>query len=213
MGASKQSLDFTNVKEGGGAWNKKRLPEGDHRARITKVQDGKSKKSGEAMWIYTVEVKHRGQVGTYAVYIVLKEDNLWKLRLLFAAAGIVIPKKRMSVDPNRIVGREIGVTLEDSEYNGRLQSEIATMMPVSEVATAETDADQDEDEDEDEATDEEESEDEETSDDEEEEEEEEEEPEPAPKKKAAAKKAAAPAPKKKRAVQDDDLEELDLEDV
>ena len=37
MGATKQNLDFTNVKDGGGRWNKKRFPEDDYRAKIAKM--------------------------------------------------------------------------------------------------------------------------------------------------------------------------------
>ena len=222
-GVTKRNLDFTNVKDGGGRWNKRRFPEGDYRAKITAVEDGESK-AGNPMWIFTIEVKYKGQVGTYALYCVLDEKNLWKLRSLFAAAGIVLAKKRLSIDPNRIVGKEIGVTLEDTEYQDKLQSQVAATLPLSEIASAEEDATDDDEEDEDEEEDEETTDETEDSDEDEEEEdedEEEEEPEPTPPpKKKAAKKAAAPAakakvgkPATKRTVKDEDLEELDLEDV
>lgn len=232
MGASKQTMDFTNVKEGGGRFNKKQLPEGDYRAKIVKVEDAKSKKTDEPMWLYTIEVKHGNQVGTYPHYCLLNEKNLWKLRSLFAACGIVIPKKRVSVDPNKIVGRVIGVTLEDTEYDGKMQSQVVATLPVSEIAdedVPDTDED-DEEEDAEEETEEEEEEptppparkraakkaepEPEPEEDEEDEDDEEEEDAPAPKKRAA--KAAA-APKKRgpkpRAATEDDLEELDLDEL
>jgi hypothetical protein len=214
MAATTQRLDFTNVKEGG-KFNKKRFPEGDYAAKITKVEDAESKRDKSPMWLYTIEVKHKGAVGTYPYYCQMSENVLWKLRQLFAACGIIIPKKRVSLDPNKIVGRSIGVTLQDSEYNDKINSEVQFAIPLSEVVSA--------DEEEDEETDDEEVEEEETAEEEEEteeveEEEEEEEPEPAPKRRVATKKAA-PAPPakkagpKKRTVKDEDLEELDLEDL
>ena len=36
MGATKQAVDFTNVKEGGN-FSKRRMPMGDYLAKITKV--------------------------------------------------------------------------------------------------------------------------------------------------------------------------------
>lgn len=217
MGATKMTLDFTNVKDGG-QFNKKRLPEGDYRAKITKVGDAKAKKTGDPMWLFTIEVRYKGQTATYPYYCQVAENMLWKIRALFAAAGIVIPKKRVAIDPNRIVGREVGVTLEDTEYNDKLQSQIAFIIPLSEVVGDEQSEEVEEDE-EDEETEEEEDTEEEEEETEEEEEEDEEPPAPPVKKKAAtappAKKTAAkkttrraPAP-----ADDDELEELDIEGV
>lgn len=219
MGATKQNLDFTNVREGG-KFRKTRFPEGDYRAKITKVEDAVSSKDKSPMWLYTLEVKHGGQVGTYPFYCKMDEANLWKLRQLFAACGIIIPKKRVSLDPNKIVGRSIGVTLQDEEYNDKINSGVAFAIPLSEV----TSNDETEDEEE---TEEEEVEPEpapkpkkaaakkpepepepEDEDEEEEEADDEEEAEPEPPKRSA-KKAAA----KKRVVKDDDLEELELDDL
>lgn len=233
MGASKQTMDFTNVKEGGGRFNKKNFPEGDYRAKITKCEDAESKKSGAKMWLYTIEVKHGNQLGTYPHYCILDEKSLWKLRSLFAACGIVIPKKRVSIDPNRIVGRVIGVTLEDTEYDGKIQSQIVATLPISEVADEDV-PDTDEDDEEEDAEEETEEEEEEPTpppakkksakkaepepepEDDEDEEDEEEEPAPAPKKRPT-KAAAAPSPRKKgpkpRPATEDDLEELDLDEL
>lgn len=123
------ALDFTNVKEGGGSFNKKRQPEGDYRAKITKVQDSPSKKDNVMQWLFTIEVNG----ATYPYYCKHQENQLWKIRNLFVAAGISIPKKRVNVDPNKVVGKIIGVTLEDDEYEGKMQSNIAATFPASEL--------------------------------------------------------------------------------
>ncbi len=234
-GATKANLDFTNVREAG-QFNKKHFPEGGHKGKITKVQDAKSGKSGESMWVYTIEVKYNSSVGTYGYYCVLNEKNLWKLRALFAACGIVIPKKKIGLDPNKIVGRVIGVDLQDTEYDGKQQSEVGAVLPVSEIVDDGVPDTDDEDELDEEETEEEEEEEEEPTpppakkratkkpapepepeDEDEEEEEEDEEPEPTPPPKRSAKKAAAPAKKaatrKPRPATEDDLEELDLDEL
>jgi len=128
--SSSVALDFTNVKEGGGSFNKKRQPEGDYRAKVVKVEDAPAKSDGVMQWLFTIEA---GDGGKYPYYCKHVENQLWKIRNLFTAAGISIPKKRVNVDPNKVVGKVIGVTLEDDEYEGKLQSNIAATFPASEL--------------------------------------------------------------------------------
>lgn len=214
-------VDFTNVREGA-SFNKKRVPEGDYLARVTKVQDAEAKSDKVFQWLFTISLENA--TGVYPYYCKLQENQLWKLRNLFVAAGIVVPKKKMEVDPRKIVNKLIGVTMEDDEYEGKAQSNIAAVFPASELS--ESDADSDDEDEEEEDTEEEPEDDEEEAEEEEDEDEEEEpEPAPAPKRRAAAKKAAsapvshrtaarrkaAAAKAKPAADEDDELEELDLE--
>jgi type IV secretory pathway VirB10-like protein len=85
------------------------------------------------MWLFTIEVTYKGRKGTYPYYVKLVENHLWKLRNLFAAAGMTIPQKRVKVDPNKVVGKFIGATLQDSEYNGRIQSEVQYVLPLDKI--------------------------------------------------------------------------------
>lgn len=148
--ASTAQLDFTNVKEGGN-FNKKHQPAGDYRARIKSVVDAQKKDDKDVkMWLWTIEVG----TGTYPYYTTRTAENqLWKIRNLWIAAGINVPKKRVALDPNKLVGKDIGVTLEDEEYEGKMQSSIASTFPTSELdGDAPADAeDEEETEEEDEA--------------------------------------------------------------
>lgn len=189
--ASAAQLDFTNVKDGGN-FNKKHQAPGDYKAKVTKVADAKSKKDNAKMWLYTIQVG----TGTYPLYCKLEENQLWKIRNLFVAGGINVPKKRVNVDPNKVVGKTIGVTLEDEEYEGKMQSSVSATFPVSELE--EGDEDDEDDEDEEEATP--------TPADDSDDEDDEEEEAPKPKKKDKGKKKA-------KAVTDDELEELEIEDI
>lgn len=129
MSSKATALDFTNVKDGGGNFNKKRQPEGDYKAKVVKVDDAPSKKDNVMQWLFSIEVNG----ATYPYYCKHQENQLWKIRNLFVAAGISVPKKRVNVDPNKVVGKTIGVTLEDDEYEGKLQSNIAATFPASEL--------------------------------------------------------------------------------
>src|SRR5690349_10463144 len=167
-------------------------------------------------WLFTIElVKYPDR--KFPFYCKLTENQLWKLRNLCLAAGMPIPKKKIKLDPNRLVGKLIGVTMDDDEYEGKPQSNVSATFPASELEESADDVD-DLDETEDDEEEDEETDDEVDSDEGEEEEEGEEEPAP-PVRKAAAKKAV-PAQRTKsstrkavEAVTEDELEELDLEEL
>jgi hypothetical protein len=197
--AQKQTLDFTNVKEGGAQFSKKRVPAGDYLGTIVRWEMAEVKKGdnkGKKQWLYAIAIKGR-HGAIYPYYCQLEEAQLWKIRNLLVAAGKNVPKKRVQVDPEIVVGKDVGMTLDDTEYDGKEQSEITAVFPPSELqgdAKAGVDEDDDdEDEDEDEAT---------SSSDEDEDEDE---PEPTPKKK----KKASPPPDDD---EDEDTDELDIDD-
>lgn len=222
--ASAQVLDFTNTKDGVD-FNKKRVPAGDYLARVTKVVDAPTKDSKEPQWCFTIVLVEKFTDRKFPYYCKLVENQLWKVRNLFIGAGLAIPKKKVKLDPNRVVGKQIGVTMEDDEYDGKMQSNIAAIFSASDLEAGDEPEDDEDEGTEDEAEDSEEepeADDEETEDEEDEEDEEEEEEEPAPKKKAAAKipaqRKASPAAKKAARrkpapVDDDELEELDLDSI
>lgn len=201
--AKARTVDFTGVKEGGGQFNKIRQPVGDYEAKILKVATVEKKKQpGEHQWVWTIQAG----AGKYPYYTGFGKDELWKIRNLAVAAGINVPKKKVNFDPNRLVGKTIGVTLEDDEYDGKNQSSINAVFPPSELegntSSDDDDDDDDDDEDEDTSTDTEDDEEEDSSDEEEEDDEEEEEPPPPPKKKKKKVKPAA-----------EEVDELDIEDI
>ena len=144
MGASKKNLDFTNVKEGG-QFSKKHMPEGDYLGVVVKVEDEKVKSGdnqGQDQWLYTIKLKNTPSA-TYPYYCQLSDNMLWKVRNLLVAAGLQVPKKRIAVDPNKAVGKMIGVSLQDTEYNGRAQSEINAVFSASELEGVENESDVD----------------------------------------------------------------------
>lgn len=134
--ATRKTLDFTNVKDRG-PYNPKRKPEGDYRAKITGVVEGDSSK-GNPMWTFAVQLVSDSSA-VYPERCVLTDASLWKLRNLLQAAGLQVPKKKVAVDPNKVVGREIGITLEDDEYEGKLKSVIAAVFKASELTDDEPD--------------------------------------------------------------------------
>jgi hypothetical protein len=189
MAAKAHNLDFSNVKESG-SFNTRRVPAGDYLAKVTKVEDAQAKDE-TAMWVFTVKLNKYSQ-NAYPYYCKLQENQLWKLRNLAIAGGLNVPKKRIKLDPNKLVGKMIGVTMEDDEYEGKEKSVIAAIFPAAELADGAMVDDDDQIDDEDQV-------DEDVADDDEDFEEE---ATPAPK----AKKKAAPEPE-----EDEDEDEAEEE--
>lgn len=189
MGATPQVIDFSDVPESGGRRFKKvRQPAGDYEGLILSVEDSPTKETKEPQWLFSIQVGR----GVYPYYVKSKDKKqFWKVRQLLKAAGLNVPSKRVKVDPTKVVKKKIAVTLEDDEYDGKDQSVIDSVFPLSELDKVVPDQEDDEEEVEDEDTEIEEEEEEETS---------------APKKKS---KKPAPAP----TVDDDDLDELEVEDL
>lgn len=229
--ATAHVLDFTNVKDGGG-FSPRRVAAGDYLARVISVADAPTKQTKEPQWVFGIQLEDH-KANSYPLYCKLVENQLWKLRNLFLAAGMNVPKKRIKVDPSKIVGKLIAVSMEDDEYDGKAKSTVAATFPASELDSVPAEPDDEEYDNEEEEEEEEEApapprkkaaarkpapapaEDDEDEEDEEEDEEEEEEPTP-PRKRAAARKAPARRPARKAAapaVSDDELEELDLDGI
>lgn len=190
--ASAKALDFSNVKERGPV-NPVHQEEGDYRGRVKSVTDIQMGSEKRDAWMFIVEVGK----GSYPIRCGFNENELWKIRNLFVGCGIAVPKKRVKVDPTRVIGKEVGVTLEDHEYDGKISSQISATFPVSELEGDDNEPVDDEDEEGEEEAAEPEA---------DEEEDEEEEEAPAPKKKAKA----APVEEDE---DDDELEALDIEDL
>lgn len=230
---AKRTLDFSNVKESSGI-NPKHVESGEYAAKITGVTEVEAK-DGVPMWLFTITPdEHRS--ATYPYYCKLQENQLWKVRNLFISAGLgklVAGKAKSTVDPNKVVGKAIGILLEEDEYEGKMKSVIEAVMPMSDLEDGGVDEDPEID------VDDEEEEEEVVAPkkrkaapvvEEEEEDEEEEEEAPAPKKRAKKAKPApveeeeeeeeeeVPAPKKRKAkaapvVEEEDEEEDEEEEA
>ena len=132
MAATAKVVDFSNVKDAG-AFRPARVKEGDYPATITNVDD--HLKEGEKVstqWVFTIKLD--GKRGTYPYYASHTDaKQAWKIRNLCLAAGLQAPKKRVKLDPNKLVGKTIGAAMEDDEYDGKIKSVVAAVFPTSEL--------------------------------------------------------------------------------
>lgn len=133
-GAPKQIIvDFTNVREGSGYTQVHQRP-GDYLGRVKSVEYGQSKENKTPMLTYALQDARRPSA-TYRYNCPLTEKSLWKLRKLLVACGVSVPSKKLNVHQvaEKIVGREVGMSLDDEEYNGKLRSQVIDVIPASEL--------------------------------------------------------------------------------
>ena len=154
--ATARNVDFTNVKEGG-VYNNKRIESGDYLAKIKQVVDSEVKggnNKGTPQYEFAIQlVNHPSSVLPYRCALI--ENQLWKLRNILIAAGKTVPKRKSKVDPNQIVGKLIGVTIDDDEYENKdgktvETSQVAGVFPAADLGddvAVGDDTEEDEDED------------------------------------------------------------------
>lgn len=129
---TKVNVDFSNVKDSSGI-NPKQMPEGDYLATIKKVDLVAKKSDPDAkQLLFTVGLKESA-TATYPYYCGFEANVLWKLRNLMIACGVKAPKKAFSFDAEKLVGKELGVTLADDEYDGKMKSVIDACFPANEL--------------------------------------------------------------------------------
>lgn len=136
---SKIIVDFTNTKERSG-FNPKHQAPGDYRGLIKSVEYGKSAKNNTPMITYGVADADMPSA-TYRYMCTLTEASLWKLRNILVAAGIPVKQAKVNIAAaaQKIVGREIGMTLEDNEYDGKVNSQIVNVFPADDLPADEED--------------------------------------------------------------------------
>lgn len=117
----KITLDFSKVEERAG-WKTDHVEEGLHEFKIELV-DLKDAGDGTAMWTYGLRPTNpKYKTRLFPYYCKHQPNQLFKIRDLFIAAGLTVPKKRQALDPEAPVGKIIAAEVVDSrnaQYAGR----------------------------------------------------------------------------------------------
>jgi hypothetical protein len=140
------AVDFSGVESGGG---RVRVPEDDYHVRVATVKQQESK-AGNQMLVWDFEFMDGKAKGKkIRDRTVLTTEALWKLKQLLEAMGIAVPSKRVALDLRKYIGKELGVTVVDEEYEGKMYSKVSDYVSIDVLDSIDTD-DEDEDEDEEE---------------------------------------------------------------
>ncbi|AUX82747.1 hypothetical protein PBI_BAINES_35 [Microbacterium phage Baines] len=145
--AKKIRLDFSKVEERSG-WNTKHMPEGLHEFKIVAVDDKEANDGTDMLTYALVPVDARYKTRRFPYYCKLQPNQLFKIRDLFVAAGIAVPKKALNIDPDRPIGQHVAAEVVDAtgQYEGR--SEINGIYELSILGDDASGPEDDEDDDE-----------------------------------------------------------------
>lgn len=160
-----EKVDFSGVEGEPGGRRRKQVPEGDYAAKITKWEKGwKNNDKSNApyfRWVMTISQGERKGTPVYGFLTSLKPEALFNLRnLIWAATGKnVAGKSGYAFDPDKLIGKEVAITVEDEEFTDkndkvRISSRVVDVQPVSSLESDEEEEDDDEDEDDEEEEDE-----------------------------------------------------------
>lgn len=132
MAATARAVDLTNVKEGG-SFRPRRKPEGDYLAKVVKADDHQpNDKTKPLGWVLTIQIDGDAR-STYPYYLSPEAKQAWKIGGICRAAGLKVKNALVKFDPNKLVGKTIGVALADDEYEGRLKSVVDDVFTKDEV--------------------------------------------------------------------------------
>ena len=108
------NVDFTGVSEGGGS----RIPAGDYIFKITGVEQKQSKKEGGGAYLNWKLSGVNGDAKGATLFEItsLKPAALWNLYNFLISTGYNVPKNKVKIDLDKVVGKFIGCTIDDEEY-------------------------------------------------------------------------------------------------
>ena len=151
-----ERLDFSGVpKERRQRF--RRIPEGEYRAKIMSVRKKwkDNDKTNTPYFAWTLQITDGKYKGTpFIENTSLKKEALFNLRnLIFAASDgkkNVAGRNAVDFNPDALLGKAVGIVVEDEEWDNKMRSTIGSIIPLSELGEEDEDEEEGEDEDEDE---------------------------------------------------------------
>lgn len=140
-------------KDDGGGGGNVRVPEGDYHVKITEIKQDTSQ-AGNAK----IVISYKGLDGALKGKV-LKEHMAitaktgWRVRNWIRAIGATVPENEFDLPFAKMVGKEVGVTLQDDSYTNNqgktvINSKVSDYLSLDDLAGAEEEDDEDADEEE-----------------------------------------------------------------
>jgi hypothetical protein len=119
-------VNFKDVESSG----RIRIPEDDYKFKCVANKQDESK-DGNPMVVWDWEIiegKQKGKV--VRDYAPLSSKGLWKLKSILEAMGVTVPNRAVNINLDKYLGEEVGGTVTDDEYGGRISSKISDYFTV-----------------------------------------------------------------------------------
>lgn len=119
-------IDFTNVEEGGFA-----VPNGKYVVKVKKIEQ-KTSAAGAAYFNWELMILQGPHKGKKLFHITsLKAAALFNLRNTLIALGVPVPKGKLKLDLKALIGKIMGVTVVNEQYEGKDRPKIKDTFPVT----------------------------------------------------------------------------------
>lgn len=110
------------------------IPDGNYRAKCTEVEQTVSK-GGNPMFVWTFEINEGEHKGFQSkVFTAITPAAMWKVAETVIALGVGQTGSVVKFKRSDVVGKECGIALEASEYNGTVRSAVTRVMSLQELA-------------------------------------------------------------------------------
>lgn len=142
-------VDFSDTESRGGkkGGSRKHYPPADYAVKCVRATLGHSGEKEtpriEATYRFT-RGKLKGKEIRDDLYLTPK--SLWRLRQTLEAMGLNVPSKKTNLRPASMVGKELAVSVDDDEYDGKVYSKVVDAFLLSELEEVDDEAEDEEDE-------------------------------------------------------------------
>lgn len=127
-------IDLTNYKDRFGS----RVEEGTYLVQVEDLESSQSKAGNPMINVFLRIIEGEEEGKTLVDRLTLSENAMFRVVGFLTGLGIKTPRKRIAIDPARIIGRKVIVEVADGEpYNGNVRSEVKSYSRVK-VTAAET---------------------------------------------------------------------------
>ena len=126
------SVNFKGV-EGRGA----RIKPGEYLGEVSEVTLEKGKKAQYLAWTFDLD----DDAGKAYFNTSLAKNSLWNLRGLLEAMGEEVPDDEMDLDLEDLVGKRVGIIIEEEEYEGKKRPKMVDYFPEDDASNDDSKSD------------------------------------------------------------------------
>lgn len=125
-------FDIDNIPDEDGGKSKFWVKPGSYRAKCIDVNRAKSKAGNDMLvWEFVLVDGGEAEGKEFKVWTALTSAAMWKVGEVLRALGVACEDGKARFKKPEVVGKECMVEIEDDEYNGRINSKIATCAPLA----------------------------------------------------------------------------------
>jgi hypothetical protein len=135
------SIDFEGVEERRQGGSAAHVPAGDYIVQVSDYEVRTKKDDASRKYIsWQLKIVAPAEFKGKKVYFVtsLVKESLWNLRNFLEDMGVKVPAKLVDVPLAKLKGRQVGVTLDDDEYEGKIKSKVVSTFNKNDWGEAET---------------------------------------------------------------------------